>query len=309
MAKAPAPEHQIVEELHFRSDNAYLCLLLNRRTKMIRVIDFRAGALPAKRLFIQSVAQREGVEKVITLVEKDEVSAWTRVGFVREGQIPGFYKRSDGHLLGCVISEKTASIEVSDEGFKTAERTINQAKRAATKIKETIPGISLKVVEAKAAISARDQAWKKGTAVGAFDTFGRGVERFFVETNMSSTKRSSSKSKTKPKANYIAAEFQDCFGHSLIEILRSPEDDQEVLAVCGALRVISEELKNRGIVSAFGFSANNDLALSTAYIAAGFRKTGLLAHGILHNGERRDAILWTRKLANPGDEDKDKFEN
>ena len=70
MAKARAaaaavtePELPIVEERHFRSDNAFLCLLLNRRTKQIRVIDFRAGALPAKRLFIQSVAQREGVEK------------------------------------------------------------------------------------------------------------------------------------------------------------------------------------------------------------------------------------------------------
>ena len=119
MAKARAAaavkesELPIVEELHFRSDNAFLCLLLNRRTKQIRVIDFRAGALPAKRLFIQSVAQREGVEKVILLVEKDEVSSWTRVGFVREGQVPGFYKRSYGHLVGCVIGDRTASIEIT----------------------------------------------------------------------------------------------------------------------------------------------------------------------------------------------------
>jgi hypothetical protein len=73
MAKArpvlsPKP---VVEELHFRSDNAFLCLLLNRRTRTIRVIDFRAGALPAKRLFIQSIALREKVDKVIILVEKD----------------------------------------------------------------------------------------------------------------------------------------------------------------------------------------------------------------------------------------------
>jgi len=51
----------------------------------LRVIDFRAGALPAKRLYIQSVATQENVEKVITLVEKDEVSSWPRVWFVREG--------------------------------------------------------------------------------------------------------------------------------------------------------------------------------------------------------------------------------
>ena len=129
-AKRP-PKKRAVEELYFRSDSAYLCLLLNRRTRCIRVIDFRAGALPAKRLYIQSVATQENVEKVITLVEKDEVSSWTRVGFVREGTIPGFYKRSDGHLCGCVIGDKTASIEVTDASAKLTERTINAAKKAA----------------------------------------------------------------------------------------------------------------------------------------------------------------------------------
>jgi len=119
MAKAQvARDVPMVEELHFKSDSAFLCLLLNRRTGFIRVIDFRSGALPAKRLFIQSVAKREGVSKVITLVEKDEVSSWTRVGFVREGTIPGFYKRSDGHLCGCLINDRTASLEISDDGSK-----------------------------------------------------------------------------------------------------------------------------------------------------------------------------------------------
>ena len=133
-----------VEELYFRSDSAYLCLLLNRRTKCIRVIDFRAGALPAKRLYIQSVATQENVEKVITLVEKDEVSSWTRVGFVREGTIPGFYKRSDGHLCGCVIGDKTASVEVSDASAKLTDKTINAAKKAAKDIPEKVRGSSIK---------------------------------------------------------------------------------------------------------------------------------------------------------------------
>ncbi|HKU36485.1 MAG TPA: hypothetical protein VJR89_00020, partial [Polyangiales bacterium] len=151
--KEPEP---IVEELHFRSDNAFLCLLLNRRTKQIRVIDFRAGALPAKRLFIQSVAQREGVDKVILLVEKDEVSSWTRVGFVREGQVPGFYKRSDGHLVGCVIGERTASIEVSEESQKMAERTINAGKKLADGIEDPIKGVTVKEIDPESAAEARD---------------------------------------------------------------------------------------------------------------------------------------------------------
>jgi hypothetical protein len=282
----------VVEELHFRSDNAFLCLLLNRRTKTIRVIDFRAGALPAKRLFIQSVALRENVQKVIILVEKDEVSSWTRVGFVREGTVPGFYKRSDGHLVGCVIGQRTASIEVDDEAQKLTERTINNAKRVVKDVEESIAGITLRGVEPEVAAAARDAAWAKGEGLGSFDPFGRDALRMFLEVQ---PKRG--------KANYLSAEFQDCFGHALLEVLRSPKNDADVLAVTAGLRSFSEELKRRGIVSAFALGPNDNVGLSTAYLAAGFRKTGLLARGIKVGDDRRDAILWTRKLANPGGEE------
>ena len=67
----------------------------------MRVIDFRAGPTHAKRLFVLSLAQREGVSKVYTLVERDEVQTWMKLGFAKEGNIPGFYKRSDAFLLGC----------------------------------------------------------------------------------------------------------------------------------------------------------------------------------------------------------------
>jgi hypothetical protein len=66
---------------------------------------------------------------------------------------------------------------------------------------------------------------------------------------------------------------------------------------------MGEELKERGIISAFSFAPSDDVNLATAYTAAGFRKTGLLAQGIVARGQRRDAILWTQKLANPGAED------
>jgi hypothetical protein len=294
MAKAQAARDvPIVEELHFKSDSAFLCLLLNRRTGFIRVIDFRSGALPAKRLFIQSVAKREGVEKVITLVEKDEVSSWTRVGFVREGTIPGFYKRSDGHLCGCVINDRTASIEVSDEGVKRAERTIAHGKKNAREVPDLLPMVTIGEPDENATVfKARDEAWRKGKGLNSFDEFGRDAERMFIEAT---AKRG--------KVNYLSAEFQDCFGHALFETLRAPEDDLDVLALTAGLRHMSDELTARGIVSAFSFAPADDIGLATAYIAAGFRKTGLLASGIFTGGERKDAILWTRKLANPADED------
>ena len=282
-----------VEELYFRSDSAYLCLLLNRRTRSIRVVDFRAGALPAKRLYIQSVATQENVEKVITLVEKDEVSSWTRVGFVREGTIPGFYKRSDGHLCGCVMGDKTASIEVSDAAAKLADRTINAPKKTAKDIPEKIKGASVRTASEKDALAARDAAWRKGPAFGSFDMFGRDAQRIYYDA---SVRRS--------KTNYISAEFQDCFGHALIEMLRLPTTENETLAAVAGLRALGDDLQERGIVAAFAFAPYDNLETSTAFVAAGYRKTGLLAQGILDgDGARKDAILWTRKLASPLGED------
>lgn len=288
-AQAKVP---MVEELHFKSDSAFLCLLLNRRTGFIRVIDFRSGALPAKRLFIQSVAKREKVEKVITLVEKDEVSSWTRVGFVREGTIPGFYKRSDGHLCGCLINERTASIEVSDAGSRQADRTVNHGKKNAKEVPDKLPMVTVREIEGAPANKARDDLWKKGRGLNPFDDFGRDAKRLYWDAQAKLG-----------KINYLSAEFQDCFGHSLVEILRAPEDDLDVLAVTAGLRQLCDTLTERGIVSAFGFAPSDNIGLATAYCASGFRKTGLLAGGISVEGERKDAILWTRKLNNPADDD------
>ncbi|KYF50174.1 hypothetical protein BE08_39030, partial [Sorangium cellulosum] len=104
-----------VDELLFRNDAVSLCLLVNRRHRTLRIIDFRAGPTPSKRSFVLSAAKREGVEKIFTLVERDEVPTWTRLGFVREGSIPGFYKRSDAWILGAVVSEMSSQMrEQSD---------------------------------------------------------------------------------------------------------------------------------------------------------------------------------------------------
>lgn len=297
MSKARAksanePQKPTVEELKFRSENAYLCLLVNRRNKLIRVIDFRAGALPAKRLFIQSVAKQEDIQKVITLVEKDEVSSWTRVGFVREGTIPGFYKRSDGHLCGCVIGDRTASIEVSDASQRTAEKTINAARKALKDIPEKIRGTSLEELDEETALDLRDTAVAKGTAYESFDAFGRDAARLFYKVTMKGA-----------KDNVVSAEYQDCFGHALIEVLHTPATDKDVLATTAGVRDVSEVLKERGIIAAFAFAANDDVHMATVFTAAGYRKTGLLALGVQSGKTRKDAILWTRKLANPGGED------
>ncbi|MCZ6807780.1 MAG: hypothetical protein O7F08_12555, partial [Deltaproteobacteria bacterium] len=136
-------------------------------------------------------------------------------------------------------------------------------------------------------------AWRKNPALGSFDIFGRDAKRIYYEA---SVKRS--------KANFLSAEFQDCFGHALIEVLRLPTNENEMLAIASGLTALGDDLKERGIVAAFSFAPNDKVELSTAFITAGYRKTGLLAQGVLDKeGGRKDAILWTRKLANPLGED------
>src|SRR5579864_8175891 len=99
-ANASNAQQKPVDDVFFQNDAVSLRLLIHRRARLMRVIDFRAGATDSKRQFVLSLARREGVEKVYTLVERDEVASWLKLGFTKEGSIPGFYTRSDAFLLG-----------------------------------------------------------------------------------------------------------------------------------------------------------------------------------------------------------------
>jgi hypothetical protein len=185
-----------------------------------------------------------------------------------------------------VIGDKTASIEVTDASAKLTERTINAAKKAAADVPDKIKGASVRPATEKDTLSARDAAWRKNPAFGSFDMFGRDAQRVYYDA---SVRRS--------KANYLSAEFQDCFGHALVEVLRLPTSENETLAVIAGLRTLAESLQERGIVAMFAFAPNDNVEISTAFVAAGYRKTGLLARGILDaDGGRKDAILWTHKF-------------
>jgi len=118
----PDKEKRAVDEIFFHNDAVSLCLLVHRRAKTMRVVDFRAGPTPAKRTFVLSLARRENVEKVYTLVERDEVATWVKLGFAKEGNIPGFYKRSDAFMLGCSVNAfelvpTAAKFQISMKGF------------------------------------------------------------------------------------------------------------------------------------------------------------------------------------------------
>ena len=297
-----------VEEMFVQNDTVSLCLLLNRRTKTMRVVDFRAGPSHAKRLFVLELAKRQGIEKVYTLVERDEVNTWVKLGFAREANISGFYKRSDAFILGCSVA--TASLthripigieedeepapEVPSPAHDFAEKTLVRAKKLSKELGDRpLPPTKLAMVRETDAPVKKiiEKAIKSGRALTAFEAFGRDVERRFFHLT------------SRGGFELIAStESQSCFGNAFLELLTGPKTEAERLATIAALRTLCDKLLAEGVVSCFAVAPSDDIALATAFVFNGFRRTGLLRNHVTVGGERRDAIVFSRKLANPADE-------
>jgi len=317
------------EEVFVRNDVVSLCLLLNRRARQMRVIDFRAGASPAKKLFVQSIARRERIEKVVVLVERDECATWARLGFVREGNIPGFYKRSDAFIMGCVVPPIDGSApakadpkpRMAESGVFTvgrhsvytseddepdleeeapapaasaqAEKTVTQARRIGKELMNaSLPSVKLTALSATDAHKRVAIATKEGRALTGFESFGRDVTRDDV---VCATKGLNDL--------VIGAEIQRCYGNAFLEVLTAPRDDKERNFLASAIGAMCDRLLANEIVCAFSVTPADDVKMATAFVAAGFRRTGLLRQHLRVKNERVDAILWSRKLATPGEEE------
>ena len=297
-----------VEEMFVQNDTVSLCLLLNRRTKTMRVIDFRAGPSHAKRLFVLKLATREGIEKVDTLVERDEVSTWVKLGFAKEANIPGFYKRSDAFILGCSVDAASLQqqlpipigMEEDDEppspepsaAHDFAEKTLAHAKKHAKELHDrSLPITKVAALKESEVKKTLEKALKAGRALTAFESFGRDVERrYFSLTSRGGFELVAS------------TESQSCFGNAFVELMTGPKTEAERLATVSALRALCDKLLAEGVVSCFAMCPSDDVALSTAFVFNGFRRTGLLQNHVTVGGARKDAIVWSRKLANPTDE-------
>jgi hypothetical protein len=333
-AKAWSSQQKAVEEVLFQNDAVSLCLLINRRAKTMRVVDFRAGPTLAKRKLVLELAKREGMEKAYTLVERDELATWVKLGFAKEGNIPGFYKRSDAFLLGCsvdaalarepreipmhseirislrgrlahtmpppppssLLEEEDPPEVVDDRAHLFAEKTLAHAKKQAKDIAEkSLPPAKVATIREADAKKPLEKALKAGLALTAFEPFGRDVERrFFLLT---------CRPPRSPVFELVAStESQACFGNAFLELLSAPRNETEKLATVSALRALCEKLLGEGVVSCFSLGPSDDEALSCAFVANGFRRTGLLQNHMVVGSERKDAIVWSRKLANPADE-------
>ncbi|HZU82714.1 MAG TPA: hypothetical protein VE987_07350 [Polyangiaceae bacterium] len=318
-AKAWGSQQKPVDEFFIQNDAVSLCLLVNRRARTMRVIDFRAGPTPAKRHYVLSLAEREGVEKLFTLVERDEVATWQKLGFAKEGNIPGFYKRSDAFLLGYVgdgergrsdddapNQSETRLVAARPVGGAVAaattpaqelmERTIATARKSLKDAAERAPAASRWTARVAAARDADVRkavaaAVRSGRALTAFEPFGRDVERRYFVAHVRGGFEL-----------HASIETQACFGNAYLELLQGPRTEAEKNATAAALGALCDTLLSEGIVSCFSLAPSDDVALAATFLQNGFRRTGLLSAHMVVSSHRKDAILWSRKLANPSDE-------
>ena len=297
-----------VEEMFVQNDAVGCCSLLNRRTRTMRVHPFPA-LVRTTRSVSSSCGSRSvsASRRLYTLVERDEVSTWLKLGFGEEANIPGFYKRSDAYILGSLVNDEALSAvprmptlddedidepvaDVPSPAHERMEKTLATAKKLAKELQDR-PLVSTKLTVAKEidVRKAVEGHLRSGRALTAFEPFGRDVERRWVQLT------------GRGGFELVAStEAQSCFGNAFLELLTGPKTEAERLATFAALRTISATSSwPKESWSCFAMAPSDDIALATAFVANGFRRTGLVQSHLVVGGERKDAIVWSRKLANP----------
>jgi hypothetical protein len=291
------PEHEIAVS----RAGVSLCLLIQRTHRALRIIDFRAGGDEAKRAVVFEVAKQHGIDRAFTLVERDEVAAWGRLGFQKEGTIVGFYKRTDAHVLAIEVplgasSSSASGIRRAVGSDGTSRTPVEVRYLAATRRAAglsgaygTSPRVQLaRPPDVKRAVTA---AARSARALTAFEPFSRDVEKSYYAC----TARGGF-------SWLVGVETQPCFDNAFLEPLTAPRSDKETAHTAVALGIICEHLTDRGIVGCFATSPVHLVDLNAAYLVNGFRRTGILKGHLLDNGQRTDAFLWSQRLAQPGDD-------
>lgn len=285
-----------VEEIHRDRRDVSLCFMVNRRAQTMRIVDFRAGTQAHKLELVQKTAQEEGVVRAYTVVEREEAGTWSRMGFSKEATIPGFYKRSDGHVLGLEIElgppkESATRIRVhgSQGEAQDFERAYQRARRLVkSRAPAELPKVKVAVARPQDIERAVSNAEKSERHLTGFEPFGRDVESSF---RLCTARGGFSL--------LVGVELQRCFDNALLDVLAAPRGDKEIWLSAAALNGICDELAKAGQVSTFALAPADSVELTAAFLAAGFRRTGRLPNHLVTCEGRSDATVWARKLAEP----------
>lgn len=302
--------HRLSERM-VRNEDIFCSLLFDHGNRTIRVVDFRGGNFQTKHSYLERVLLADGMRKIFTLIERDDMTGWHRVGYLREGTIPGYYKRSDAYIMSRIYDEDWDGAAESEDlperkafiaDVKNLGKDLAELKGSGLKTElvaeEEVVGI-LKAEAARMTEKAKKSAKGKKTKGAArtkvivppiedpiFQQFSRETDIHYFLCQNRRTKQ----------ANLIGAEYQDCFGNAKVDLFFSPNTKSELSIARHGLMTFIDWLGEIGAVAIFALVRADDLEHNALYHSAGFRNTGWLHRQMLTKSGPVDKILWTRKL-------------
>lgn len=285
--------HPVIEEVHVRREGIHVSLVVNRRQRSARLVDYLAGNFVTKQQHLDTIARREGIERIYTLVEKEESLGWSRVGYAREGSIPGYYKRSDAYLLGRVITDPPT---VTEEGapatvpadISAAEKTLTAARKTVSELTVS-KGTKVDVLDDHKLMASGLVPARSRKSAAWFD------ERFGSIGNRVHLVAHGPTRGAKTVDQIVTGELQEPFGNAFVQCAMHPTRVEEARLMASALAGLHEVLHTREIGCAFAMSpADNSLA-AAVFLQAGYRRTGVLSRHLVVGDHRVDALLFTRR--------------
>jgi hypothetical protein len=309
MADSTKTSNRRLVERMVRNDDIFCSLLFDQQNRTIRVVDFRGGNFQTKHNYLERVLMAEGMRKIFTLIERDDMNGWQRVGYIREGTIPGYYKRSDAYIMSRIYDEDWTSALAGEDlperkallaDVKSLGKGLSELKGSGVKCEPLTEEEALELAQKEVArlngLAAKARKGKKGAKAGPkplvkpslplFKQFSRETESYYFLAINRRTKG----------MNLLGAEYQDCFGNAKVDILFSPTVRADRAIARQGLVSFVDWLAAIGAVAVFSLVRADDVEKNAIYASAGFRNSGWMNRQSIGTDASADQILWTRKL-------------
>jgi hypothetical protein len=267
-----------LEEYSCKRGDVNLHLLICRKHRNMRVLDYRIGNYQLKRNMLDFLARDRGLRKVYTLVEKQDSNSWRTVGFSREAVLPAFFRTADAYVMS----------RVYDEAGRPLTGGLS---KVAVSHPIPLPDPSRKPSNVRFHVEDDAETLKDlvqdRLCTDLYTPFGKGMEGPDVAV----------RAKMGKKEFWVVAEINDSFGHAKLDFMTPPNTDREKAASVYASMDLFKHLLDKEVANVFGFTAVDDDMTGMAFGEAGFRHTGQLTRHISTDGNgAQDMHVWHRRL-------------
>jgi hypothetical protein len=254
-------------------------LLINRSHGHLRFMDFRVGNYDQKCTALDHLAHEQGLNKVFTLVEKQDSNNWKSAGFHREGVYPAYFRTADAYVMSRLYDSQGEPTPIEPPGKNQTERRVNQKGRKVNKPDK----VRWELIEDERSVTELLDDFN-----GQLRSlpFGRAAGPDLVLH-----------AKARATEGWVCAEIEDSFGHAVVAFAPPPTNEKQLGLATYAGSVLVDQLRNKQVNNMFGLSPVSDVWANELFCELGFRVTGRLSHHIrTPKGEYSNALIWHRRL-------------